>query len=174
MGRIASDRGVDAPPGLDHTPHQGDVFLLDLAIVKLPRQLLMGTIVLGDDHHTRRAAIQPVHDARPQLAADAAEIGEVVEQCVHERARAMTRARMNHHACRLVQHGEIRVLVEDVERQCFSRHRRRRRLRCINDDLVALVDLQVGPRVQRARRQPPDGHVTVGDQLLDLRSGVIR
>ena len=42
VGRIASDRRVDAAPGLHDAPDQRDVFLLDLAIVKLTRQLLMG------------------------------------------------------------------------------------------------------------------------------------
>ena len=54
-----------------------------------------------------RAAIQPVHDARPQLAADAAQIGEVMEQRVDERARRVARAGVHHHAGRLVQHGEV-------------------------------------------------------------------
>ena len=56
-------------------PHERDVLFLDFAIVKLPRQLLMGGVVLGDDHHARRPLVEPVHDAGPQLAADAAQIG---------------------------------------------------------------------------------------------------
>ena len=62
--RVAADRRVDAAAGLHHAPHERDVFLLDLAIVELTRQLLVRGVVLGDHHHARRAAIQPVHDAR--------------------------------------------------------------------------------------------------------------
>ena len=72
--RIASDRRVDAPPGLHHAPDQRHVLLLDLAIVELPRQLLVGAVVLRHHHQPGRPAIQPVDDARPQLAADAAQI----------------------------------------------------------------------------------------------------
>ena len=55
-------------------PHQRDVFLLDFAVVKLPGQFLVRPVVLGDDHQARRALVQPVHDARPLLAADAAQV----------------------------------------------------------------------------------------------------
>ena len=79
MDRIAADRGVDAAAGLHDAPDERDVFLLDFAIVKLPRELLMRGIVLRDDHHARRAAIEPMDDAGPQLAADAAQVGDVVQ-----------------------------------------------------------------------------------------------
>ena len=89
-------------PGVHHTPDQRDVFLLDLAVVELARQLLVRRVVLGHHHHSRRAAIEPVHDARPQLAADAAQILDVMEQRVHQRAAAVARRRVHHHPRRLV------------------------------------------------------------------------
>jgi hypothetical protein len=61
---IAADGGVDAAPCLHDAPDERDVLLLDLAIVELPRQLLVRGVVLGHDHHARRAAIEAVHDAR--------------------------------------------------------------------------------------------------------------
>ena len=93
MHRIAPDRDVDALALLHQAPDQRDVLLLDFAIVKLPRQLLVRGVVLGDDHHARRALVEPMHDARPQLAADAAQIGDVVEQRVDERAARRVRRR---------------------------------------------------------------------------------
>ena len=62
MHRVAADRGIDTPAGRHGAPHERDVFLLDLAIVKLARQLLVGDVVFRHDHHARRSAIQPVHD----------------------------------------------------------------------------------------------------------------
>ena len=87
--RIAADRRVDPPAGLHDVPTQRDVFLLDLAILKLPRQLVVRAVVLRDDHQTRRAAIEPVDDPRPQLAADAAQVRDVMQQRVDERAARM-------------------------------------------------------------------------------------
>ena len=117
--RIAADRRVNPAPGLHDAPDQRDVFLLDLAIVKLARQLLMRGVVLGDDHQARGAAIEPVHDARPFLAADAAEIVDVMEQRVHQRAARVAGGRMHDHAGRLVDDDDVAVLVDDRQRQRF-------------------------------------------------------
>src|SRR4029450_3783601 len=81
---ITTDSGLDAPPGLHDPPHERDVLLLDLVVVKLPRELLMRRIVLGDDHQARGPAIEPVHDAGTKLAADAPEILRMVQQSVDE------------------------------------------------------------------------------------------
>ena len=102
VGRIAADRRVDPASRLHHAPDQRDVFLLDLAIVKLPRELLVRGVVLGDDHQPRRAAIEPMHDARPLFAADAAQIVDVMEQRVDERAARVARGGMHDHPGRLV------------------------------------------------------------------------
>ena len=78
-------------------------------------------IVLGDDHHARGALVQPVHDARPQLAADAAEIRHVVEQRVDQRARRVAGGRVHDHPGRLVHDDDVGVLVEDGEREILGR-----------------------------------------------------
>ena len=126
---IDADRGrwrVDAPPRLHVAPHERDVFLLDLAVVKLSRQFLVRGVVLRDDHQARRAAIETVHDARPLLAADAAEVGDVMEQRIHQRpARRVPRpdARPCPPACR---RRSGRVLVDDRQRQRLGLRRRDR------------------------------------------------
>ena len=71
--RIAADRAVDRLAGARRAPDEREVFLVDFAIVKLPRERAMRAVVLRDDHHAGRAAIEPVHDARPLASADAAE-----------------------------------------------------------------------------------------------------
>ena len=108
-------------------------------------------VVLRDDHHARRAAIEPVDDARPQLAADAAEIGDVVQQRVDERARGVTRAGMHDHARRLVDDDEVGILVEDLERQrlgCDGSGRGARE--ASTADAIALTHREVRLRVSRA------------------------
>ena len=173
IGRVATDRRIDPSSGLHDPPDQRDVLLLDLAIVELTRQLLMRAVVLGDHHEPGRPSIEPVNDPWPQLAADAAEIGQMVKQRVHQRARPVSRCRVDHHPRRLVQHREIQILVEDLEGQRFRADLGGRGVRCVHDDLIAVVNLKVGARRERARRRTPDGHVTVGDQLLDLRPRIV-
>ena len=105
--RIAADRRVDAASGLHHAPDEREVFLLDFAIVKLARQLLVRRVVLGHDHQARRAAVEPMHDAGPLLAADAAQVVDVMEQRVDQRAAGVSGGRMHDHARRLVDDDEV-------------------------------------------------------------------
>ena len=164
--RIAADRRVDAPARLHLAPDERDVFLLDLAIVELPRQLLVRRVVLGDDHQPRRAAIEPVHDARPLLAADAAEIVDVMEQRVDQRAARVPGRRMHDHARRLVDDDEVAVLVEDRQRQRFGLRRRRRPARASSTAIAwPAFTGWFGFAVAAV-----DADVAVLDQPLDLRS----
>ena len=91
--RVAADRGLDALALLHQAPRQRDVFLLDFAVVELPRQLAVGLVVLGHHHDARRALVEAMDDARPHLAADAAQVLDVVEQGVDERAARDCRPR---------------------------------------------------------------------------------
>src|SRR5512139_291661 len=96
--RVTANRGVNPSSGLYDPPDERDVFLLDLAIVKLTRELLVRGVVLRDHHHSRRAAVEPVHDAWAALTADSTQIGDVVQQGVDERFGGMARTWMDHHA----------------------------------------------------------------------------
>ena len=135
---IAADRRVDPSSGLHDAPDERDVFLLDLAIAKLTRELLVRGVVLGDDHQARRAAIEPVHDAGPLLAADAAEIVDVMEQRVHQRAARVAGGRMHDHAGGLVDDDDVAILIDDRQRQRLRLRRRIDRLRHVDGDLLSL------------------------------------
>jgi len=58
-----------------------------------------------------------VHDSGPLLAADAAQIVDVMQQGVDEGAARMPGRWMNHHARRLVDDDEIAILVDDRQRK---------------------------------------------------------
>ena len=107
-------------PGLHDAPHERDVLLFDLAIVELPGELGVRAVVLRHHHQARCAAIEAMHDARPQLAADAAQIVDLVEQRVDQRALRVAGGGMHHHAGGLVDDDEVRVLIDDVEVEIFG------------------------------------------------------
>ena len=168
--RIAADRRVDAASGQHLAPDEREVFLLDLAVGELARQLLVRRVVLGDDHQPRRAAVEPMHDARALLAADAAQIVDVMQQRVDQRAARVAGRRMHDHPGRLVDDDEVRVLVEDRQRQRLGLRRRVDRLRDVDRDLLPGLDRLV--RLRRAR--PATQHVAVLDQPLNLRARLSR
>ena len=111
---IAADRQIDPLARLDHAPHERDVLLFDLAVVELSRELDMRAVVLRHHHQARCSAIETMHDARPQLAADAAEIVHFVEQRVDQRALRVARGGMDHHPGRFVDDDQVRILIDDV------------------------------------------------------------
>src|SRR5262245_27400555 len=125
---IAADCGVDPAAGLHDAPDKRDVLLLHFAIVKLARELLMRRVVFRDDHDAGRAAIEPMNDAGAQLASYSAQIRDVMEEGVHERARCMPCAGMNDHSGWLVDHDDVGILIEDFQRRRFRLNRSRLRL----------------------------------------------
>ncbi len=97
-------------------------------------------VALGGDQYARRAAIQAVHDAGPQHAADAGEVATMVQERVHQRAARMSRRGMHDETRRLVDHDQIRVLVENGERNRLGQRGGRRHFGRIDGDLGAGCD----------------------------------
>ena len=110
-----------------------------------------------------------MHDAGPQLAADAAQVGDVMQQRVDQRARRVAGAGVHDHARRLVDDDDIRVLVQDLERRRLGLDGGRRRRRGVSTTMRSpsrTARLGFASRAATA-------HVPVGDQLLDLRSRMV-
>ena len=105
----------------------------------------------------------------PLLAADAAEIVDVVQQRVDQRPAGMPGGRMDHHPRRLVDDDEVLVLVEDWQRQRFRLRRCVDQRRRVDDDVLAALH-----RLVRLRLAPGDADVALLDQPLDLRPRLIR
>src|SRR3954470_17263084 len=96
--RISPDGLIDSAARVHDAPHQRHVLLFDLTIAELARQLLVRSVVLCHNHQPRGAAIQTMDNPWPQLAADSAQILDVVQQCVHQRSTGMARSWMYDHA----------------------------------------------------------------------------
>jgi hypothetical protein len=165
VDRIAADRCVDTTAGLDDTPHERRVFLLDLAVAELIGERFVGPIVLGDDHQPGSAAIQAVHNPGSPLPADSAQVGNVVEQRVHECPRLVTSGRMHHHPGRLVHDDEIAILVDDAQRQCLRCGDRLDRCGNLDGDNLSCFN-----RLVHTRWTLIDTDMSVPDEPLDLRS----
>ncbi len=77
--------------------------------------------MLGDHHQTADVLVQTMDDPRTQHAADPGKAAFAMgEQCVHQRARMMPGGRMHHHAGRFLQHQEMLVLEQDIQRDGFG------------------------------------------------------
>jgi hypothetical protein len=92
------------------------VLLDDRALRKLPRQVPVRRVGLGDHHDARGLAVEAVHDAGALDAADAAQAARAVrEERMDQGVLARAGARVHDHARRLVDGQHRAVLEEDVE-----------------------------------------------------------
>jgi hypothetical protein len=120
--------------------------------------------VLGDDHHPRRAAIQPVHDSRTQLTAHPTEVLDVMHQRIHERPARMSRRWMHHHPSRFVHDDQVAVFVQDRKGKLFGRDSARGLFGDVEHHAIAGSHHRVRPRDRRT-----DVHAFLANEPLDLR-----
>ena len=164
---IASDRGLDhARRVRQPAVHQREIAPLDGPGLELAGQRRVRAVVLGDDEEAGRAAIQPVDDARPPRAADPGKVRAAVrEQGMHQGPRPMPRTRVHDEPHGLVHHQEVRVLVDDGERNRLGHEREGLGRRHLDDDLRARPQTVARFRVAAGHRDVPGR-----DQRLEPRA----
>ena len=142
--RVAADGGVPGPLVLlQDPPGDGEVGLFDLPPGELLGERAVGAVVLGHEDHPGGALVEAVDDAGPHHAADAGEVGDRGQQRVHERPPRVPGSRVHDHARGLVHGDEIRVLVQDLDRDILGQGRRRDRRGQRDFDQVAVPNGEV-------------------------------
>ena len=117
LARVPRDGGVNGSGfRRDHAHGNGEVFLAELAVLELLGEALVSPLGFGHHHQAGGVEVEAVHDAGPQLAADAANVGAPRQQGVDQSAVGMARARVNREAGRLVHHDQVLVLVDGGNR----------------------------------------------------------
>jgi hypothetical protein len=107
-----------------------------------------------------------VHDARPALAADAADLGRVVQQRVHERAALHAGTRVHDQARGLLEHEQRVILVHHRERLRLGCDARAAARRHRHHELVSRLQLQ-----RRLRGAAIHQYAALRDQLLEAITG---
>ncbi len=167
VGGIAPDRGIDdAVHRLRMTPHHRVVATPGGVGGELGDQRRCRLVGAGDDQQSRAAGVEAMDDARPVLITrPPRQIGEVMEEPVHERAPRMAGARVDDQPGRLVHHDDRVVDVDDPELHVALRLRSRR----ARDR--GGIDRDLGPlgetRPARRRHRAVDPHAAD----LDHRDG---
>ena len=127
---------------------------------------MVGAIGLGHDHDAAGVLVEAVDDARPLDAADAGErIAAMMDQRVDQRAGKIACPGMDNQPGRLVQHDQLGILVEDIERDVFALRLGRFRLGKVDRDNFAGRHLALG-----FRRLAADADHALFDQRLDAAS----
>ena len=171
VDRMAADRCRDRAALARRRPvHHRQVLAGGDAPLDLRLQRYQGLLTFGHHDAAGGVLIEPVHDAGPQLTANARQVGAVMQQPIHQGAVFVARGWMHREAGGLVDHDQVLVFVEHIEL-----HR---------------LGLQVG---QRFRRRHPqlhrvvltqrrlglagnaiDAHVAGVDEFLDASATLLR
>ncbi len=118
---MRSDRQVDQIAiAIGHPHHDRKILFLGRPLLELFGQPHVGGIGLGHHQHAAGVAIQPMHDARPRRAASRTQILEMKRQRTGQRPLPMPFGRMDHHARRLIDRRDFRILEQDVERDILG------------------------------------------------------
>ena len=120
-------------------------------------------------HHNQSAGlfIQTMYNPRPQRASHPRQTSQMMQQGIHQRsaiARIVGRSRpgVNHHSGRLVDHREIVIFINNVERNILGDGLDRSPLRFAQHaDPLPATQLQRGLRWKIV-----DEHFAFGDHLL--------
>ena len=172
-GLVAIDRLVDHPArSVGRAPHEREVAALERPAVaamagELRRQRLMGAVVLRDHHQAGGVLVEAVHDAGPPLAADAGEtVAAMGDQRIDQSAGRVSGGGMHDQPFGLVDHDDVGVLVNHVERNGLGSRLCRRRRRNVDEDRCAGIDAMTGI----ANRSSVDGDGAGFDQRLKPRA----
>jgi len=156
VSRVAADGAFDDSFRLlDASLHEGEVELLDAALLQLSREVGVSAVVLGDEEEAGGVLVESMDDSRPEYAADAGKIGAVGQESVDEGMSSMAGRGMHGQARGLIDDEEVLVLVDDVKGHGFRLDVERPRRRDAHvDDVVASQEVRWadGASVNRDKR----------------------
>lgn len=134
---VAAERRIDRPGVFRHvTPARRKVRAADVPLAQLIGETAVGGIMLRYQHQARGIPIQPVNDAGPENAPDSGQVAYSVQQTMHQRAGTVPRCRVDYQSRGLVDHQDISILVDDVERDRLGNQSGRLGGRELNLDAV--------------------------------------
>ena len=105
--------GIDSATGSDHADHNAFVDPADRARLQLSNQLGVRLQRLGHHHQAGGVLVQTMHDTGARHIDD---VRHMVQQGIEQGAIGMPGSRVHHQPSRLVDHQQVIVLVNDVQR----------------------------------------------------------
>lgn len=108
-------------------PTNRKVAAMHTVIGKLRSETFMSGIGFGRDEQAGGVFVDPVNDPGARDAADPRQRSRaMVQQRIDQRARCVSRSRVDNHACGFVDHYKVIVFVRDIKRDILRLRLRRR------------------------------------------------
>ena len=168
VSAVASDGSIDSAGLLSEVAyHDGLIGASQRVVLELLGQAQVGHVVFRRDDETAGIPVDAVDDAWPQLAVDAGEgVAAGVEQGVDQGAVRVTGGGVYHHAHRFVDHDDILILIDHIQRDVLGQNLHRFRFRQLDGHGIACRKLGVF-----LRRLPVHRHQSLFQQLLCAAAG---
>jgi hypothetical protein len=141
---------------------QRNVNFLDFALLKFFHEFSMRCVVSRHDERAGSSFVESMDDSGAQRSADGGERAEAIEKRGRQRPQNIPATWMHHHSGGLVDHGEIVIFVENIQRDRFGRYSHRLRRRDFDFD-----DLAGFEAVGRFRGDAIHANTTFGNQCLE-------
>ena len=123
--RMPSDGQIAGSFGRRHPARDRKIGLMHAALRKIFDEPQPGPFRKRHDHKAGGVLVQTMHDAGPRPFLKR-KLRKARQHPMHQRARRAARTRMHGQPGGLVDHGDVRIAVHDVERPLFRRQRVRR------------------------------------------------
>src|SRR5271165_268214 len=169
MPGMAGDRRIDfARRRVEAAPDERQIFALERSAAAVIGEEIgeasMSGVGLGDDQKAGRVLVEPMDDSRTFDPADAREApSAMMDERIDQRAPRVAGRRMNDETGRLVDHNEMLVLIDDVERQVLAEQRRLLGFRRLEGDSHAYGE----PHRRIARDRAVDPNFALLDQRFE-------
>ena len=124
----------------------------------------MGMVVFCHDQTPRCILVETMNNSRAFAPALLRELLAVMEESIHDRSGPVPCGRMNHHSGRLVNHQDVRVFVQNIQRQILRFGFNGLRGRLLHPQLLAAPDDRSGLGTNLLLHL----HKTSSDPVLDL------
>ena len=107
---------------LNMSPHKSHILATCGLLEELQREVSACILILGNYQKTRCLLVDAVHESESRIVhiLHLRIILEMIGQGIDQGAMIIAATRVNHQTCRLVDHEQVIVLIDDVERNIFG------------------------------------------------------
>ncbi len=166
--RMATEEGGEPSPFVRLAVDQRQIDFPHQSRLECGLQRQQGALVLRYHQTAGGVLVQPMNQTRTEPPADPGQVPNPMKQRIDQRARAVARARVDHHPGLLVEDEQITILVKDLQWQILGGDIGRRGSR--HRQLDALATSQAPRGLRRLSVNPCQPRV---DQRLQAGSGEI-
>src|SRR3984957_14785831 len=122
MARVSANRAFDCSDSRQHhSPNEGDITAAHFTCCQLMSKSMMSLVVFSRNQKTTCFFIQSMNDAgAPHPINPRETFSTMVKKGIDESSFWITRSRMDHHACSLINHNDILILKNNIKRKVLG------------------------------------------------------